>query len=267
MSNDRLVLLLDHSTIPLACLGHLDQSWSRADAALAEARRLAQPHTLVDALAWAWITGWCIGSKPESLLQYAEEMLALSAEHEFELYRSAGALARGWCLAALGHADGGIPLLTTGLAGMRDAGFTLHTPFWLTLLADAFRMAGQWHAALGHLAEARRFAEETGDRWALAEALRLRGEVLAFGDPAAAEASYGEALALAQQQSAKLWELRAAISLARMWRDQGKPTEARDLLAPVYDWFTEGFATRVLQDAKTLLDELGANSGLVSGGA
>jgi predicted ATPase len=257
MTNDRLVVLLDHSTIPLACLGQLDQAWARADAALQEARRLSHPHTLVDALAWAWMTGWCIGSEPALLMHYADETLALSVEHEFALYRAAGNWARGWCLAALGHADEGIPPLTTGLAGMHEAGFTLHTPFWLTLLADACRMAGQRQAALGHLGDARRFAEETGDRWALAEALRLGGDVLlAMGVPEAAEASYGESLALARQQSAKLWELRTAMSLARLWCDQSKRAEARDLLAPVYGWFTEGLDTAVLQEAKALLDEL-----------
>jgi predicted ATPase len=90
-----------------------------------------------------------------------------------------------------------------------------------------------------------------------AETLRLGGDLLrCTGEPAAAERSYGEALTLARHQSAKLWELRAAASLARLWRDQGKRTEARDLLAPIYGWFTEGFDTPVLQDAKALLDEL-----------
>jgi len=100
-------------------------------------------------------------------------------------------------------------------------------------------------------------AEETEDRWYQAETLRLRGDVLlAIGDAAAAEASYAEALALAAQQSAKLWELRAAMSLARLWRDQGKHAEAHEMLAPVYGWFTEGLDTPVLQQAKALLKEL-----------
>ena len=121
-------------------------------------------------------------------------------------------------------------------------------------------MAGQWQAALGHLAEARHLAEETEARFFQAETLRLTGEVLlATGDAAAAEAGYREAIAIAQQQSAKLLELRAAMSLARLWRDQGKRAEARELLAPVCDWFTEGFGTPVLQEAKALLEELGAN--------
>jgi predicted ATPase len=119
-------------------------------------------------------------------------------------------------------------------------------------------MAGQYRAALAHIAEARRLAEETQERWAEAEMLRLSGNVmLATGDPAAAEASYREAIAIAQRQSAKLWELRAAVSLARLWRDHGKRTQAHELLAPVYGWFIEGFATPVLQ-AKAPLAELAA---------
>ena len=118
-------------------------------------------------------------------------------------------------------------------------------------------MAGQWRAALEHLAEARGLAEDRGVRFFQAETLRLTGDVLlATGDAAAAGASYCEAIAIAQQQSAKLWELRAATSLARLWRDQGKRAAARDLLAPVYCWFTEGLGTPVLQEAKALLEEL-----------
>ena len=130
-------------------------------------------------------------------------------------------------------------------------------PRHLTLLGDACRMAGQWQAALDHIAEAPRLAEQTEDRWSQAETLRLTGELLlATGDPAAAEASYCEAIAIAQQQSAKLWELRAVTSLARLWRDVGNRTEARKLLPPVYNWFTEGFGTPVLREAKALLAEL-----------
>jgi predicted ATPase len=133
----------------------------------------------------------------------------------------------------------------------------LWRPLFCTLFADACRIAGQLPAALGHISEAQRVADETGERWTLAETPRLRGEVLlATGDPAGAEAAYREAIAIAQSQSGKLWELRAATSLARLWRDQGKRTDARDLLAPVYDWFTGGFGTPVLQDAKSLLAEL-----------
>ena len=258
LPNDMLVQLLTHLPLPLVCLGDIDQALSRRDAALAEARRLSHPLTLAATLRYAWMADWCIRSDSSSLLQNTDELLALAAEHGLGLpLRVLGPVQRGWCLAALGRADEGIPLLSAGLAGWQELGFYIGGPLHLTLLADACRMAGQLQAALGHLAEAERLADETGDRWALAETVRLRGDLLlSMGDPTAAEASYGEALALAQQQSAKLWELCTAMSLARLWRDQSKRAQAHALLAPVYGWFTEGFCTPVLREAKALLEEL-----------
>ena len=126
------------------------------------------------------------------------------------------------------------------------------------MLADAYRIGGAPEVGLAKISEAERLAEATQVKWVLAETLRLRGDLLVqTGDRTAAEASYREALALAQEQSAKLWELHAATSLARLWREQGRRSEARDLLAPVYGWFTEGFDTADLKEAKALLDELG----------
>jgi tetratricopeptide (TPR) repeat protein len=257
LSYDLLVGLLLNSSHLLVSLGDLDQALSRRDAALQEARRLSHPHTLAIALAYAWLIGRCVGADSQSLLQYADELLALTVEHKLGFYRAEGLMERGWCLAALGQADEGIPLLTTGLAGVKDSGMLLRRPWRLITFADACRMAGQWPAALGHLAEAHRLAEEIGNRCYQAETLRLRGEVLlAIGDHRGADASYGEALALARRQNAKLWELRTAMSLARLWRDRGKCAAARDLLAPVYGWFREGLGTPVLQEAKALLDDL-----------
>jgi class 3 adenylate cyclase/tetratricopeptide (TPR) repeat protein len=256
LPHDPLVLLLSHASIISVCLGDLDQALARRATALDEARRLSDPPTLALALNMAWIAGQCIRSEPRSLLTSADEFLAVSTEHGLGYHRAVALTQRGWCLAALGEAARGIPLLTAGLAGFRRD-FIILRPWSLTLLGDACRMAGQRQAALGYLAEARRLAE-TGDRWYQAETHRLTGDVgLAMGDPAAAEAGYREAIALAQQQNAKLWELCAAMSLARLWRDQGKRIEARDLLAPICGWFTEGFGTPVLQDAKALLDGLG----------
>jgi tetratricopeptide (TPR) repeat protein len=257
LARDPLVALLAVSAHSLACLGYFDQAVSRRDAAMAEARRLAHPHTLAMALGWGWGTDWLIRSEPNSLLQHADELLALSFEHGLGLYRTIALVQRGWCLAASGHAADGIPLLGTGLAGLHDSGFMVNRPWFLMLLADACVIAGQLPTALRHLAEAQRLAEETGVRRFHAETLRLHGDVLlATGDPAAAESSYDASLALARRQSAKLWELCAAMSLARLWRSQGKRAEARALLSPVYGWFTEGFGTQVLQEAKALLYEL-----------
>jgi tetratricopeptide (TPR) repeat protein len=259
LPNDARVQLLSHSSWLLAPLGHIDQALSQSGAALDEARHLAHPFTLNFALAGVWWTGWFVGLEPGSLLQYADEELALATELEIGFQRAMALMWRGWCLAALGRAGEGIPLVSAGVAGWKDVGFIIWRPCVLTLLGDACRMAGQWRAALEHFAEARCLAEETGDQWYQAETFRLRGEVLgATGDRSGAEASYHEALAIARRQSAKLWELRAAISLARLWRDQGKRSEALDLLASVYGWFTEGFDTPVLQEAKALLEELAA---------
>jgi tetratricopeptide (TPR) repeat protein len=259
LTYDPLVALLTISAPSLVCLGHLDQAGSRRDAALAEAHRLSHPHALALALAWALLTGWCAGSDPKSLLLCADELLALAAEHGFGYFQTAGLIHRGRCLAALGHADEGIPLLGSCCTDHYERGIIAFRPAGLTRLGDAYRMAGQAQAALEQLAEAHRLGEETQSRFAQAEALRLRGEVLlGMGDATEAEADYRQAIATAQRQKAKFWELRAAMSLARLWRDQGKRTEARDLLAPVYAWFTEGFGTPVLREAKALLDELAA---------
>jgi predicted ATPase len=130
-------------------------------------------------------------------------------------------------------------------------------PWSLTLLADAYHRAGRTPAALARLAEALEAANAHQERWFEAEIHRLRGELLRdTGDHAAAEVSFRTAIDIARRQNAKLWELRACVSLAEMFRDQGKGTAARDLLAPVYDWFTEGFDAPDLIEAKALLDPL-----------
>jgi predicted ATPase len=130
-------------------------------------------------------------------------------------------------------------------------------PFFLTVLADAYGMASQRQKGLDQLAEAAKLVEATHERWAEAEIHRLRGTLLlSVNKLAAAEASYSCALEVAQRQSAKFWELRAARDLARLWRDQGRRREARDLLSPIYGWFTEGFDTPDLKETKALLSGL-----------
>ena len=141
---------------------------------------------------------------------------------------------------------------------LRATGAVLGTAQTLILLADADAKLGRSVEGMNCLAEASQIIATTDERYVEAEVHRLRGDLLnATGDGSAAEQSYRQALAVAKRQSAKPWELRAATSLARLWRDQSKRTEARDLLAPVYGWFSEGFDTPVLQDAKALLDQLG----------
>lgn len=151
----------------------------------------------------------------------------------------------------------GIALLDEGFAAYRKIGQVFFVPLFLMLLADAYRRVGRTAAALARLAEAVEATNAYQERWFEAETHRLRGEVLRdSGDQASAEACFRTAIDIARRQNAKLWELRSSVSLAQLLHDQGKRTAARDLLAPVYDWFSEGFDTPDLIEAKALLDAL-----------
>jgi predicted ATPase len=170
-----------------------------------------------------------------------------------------GNVMRGWDLSAEGQTTAGIQLIRQGIDIYRGTGSNLVVPFLLTALADVYGMAGHPEEGLCRLDEAAQLVDTTQERWAEAEMLRCRGMLLlSINERAAAEGSYHRALAAAQRQGAKFWELRAAMSMARLWRDQGKRDAARDLLAPVCDWFTEGFDTLDLKEAKALLDALGS---------
>ena len=160
---------------------------------------------------------------------------------------------------AFGQAHEGVTLLTQGLEALRATGTVMNTTTVLTRLAEAYAMVGQPSDGLNCLAEAARIIETTDERCYEAELHRLRGDLLnATGDPSAAERSYHQALTVAKLQSAKLLELQASISLARLWCKQNRHGEARDLLAPIYGWFTEGFDAHDLKEAKLLLEELHA---------
>jgi predicted ATPase len=241
----------------LASSGHLDQARSQCHAMLSEARRMGHAFSLTYGLYFVCHSGWLVRADPADLLQVADEMLALSNEGGFAYWRGLGLVARGWCLSRSRRTEEGIPLIATGLAELRATGTMVNSPNTLIRVADAFNAAGQPEAALAHLAEALRLADATQIRWGQADMLRLRGDLLMLtGDCIAAEASFQDAIALARGQTAKLFELRSATSLARLWRDQGKIADAQALLAPVYNWFTEGFDAPDLVEAKALLHEL-----------
>lgn len=183
----------------------------------------------------------------------------MSKEHGFPVFIAVGNIMRGWCLGALGQAAEGVPLVLQGLQSVGSTGAVIMDSFFLTMLADIHRIARQPEKGLDQLAQAANLVERTQARWAEAEVHRLRGSLLLLAhEHAAAENSFHRALAVARSQNALLWELRAATSLARLWRDQGRRTEAHDLLAPVYGLLTEGFDTPVLKQAKALLNELAA---------
>ncbi len=241
--------------VTLAYLGYLDQARSRLYEALSEARRLEHAHTLATVLVVAnWVES--ITGSPE-LQQHAEELLALSTEHGFPFHRASALVYRGRLLIAFGQAREGLALLAQGLAAARATGTVPHTPTRLMWLAEAYAMLGQLAEGLQCLAEAAAIIETTEERYAQAELHRVHGDLLnSAGDRSAAEQHYHQAIAVAERQSAKLLQLRASTSLARLWREQGKREEARELLGPIYSWFTEGFDAPDLKEAKALLDEL-----------
>jgi predicted ATPase len=241
----------------LFCLGSPDQAMAQGSAAVAGARRLAHPPTLALSLG--------IGTYPLALAgdnlaleERVNELVSVAAEHGFSLYSAAGTILRGWALVKNGNVTEGMALLRSGSASYRATGQEAWMPFFIGLQAAACEMAGQIEESLILSEEAFQIVERTGERWLEAELHRQKGQLLLQqGHPAAAEELYRKALRIAREQEAKLWELRAAVSLARLRRDQGRHAEARELLAPVYGWFTEGFATPDLREAKALLDDLG----------
>jgi predicted ATPase len=247
--------MLANLAITLTCLGYLDQGRLRLNEALSEATRLGHAPTAAEVLTLTIMVE--LITSPLNAQRHAEELMALATEHGFPLFLGWAIVFRGWSLTALGQAQEGLTLLAQGLAAIRATGAVVSTPGVLMGLAWTCAKVGRIVEAMNCLAEAAQHIETTEERVVEAELHRLRGELLtAIGDKAAANHSYQQAIAVAQRQRAKAWELRAATSLARLWRDQGKRTEARDLLAPIYGWFTEGFDTPVLQDAKALLDQL-----------
>ena len=191
--------------------------------------------------------------------EQAEAAVALSTAQGFPGWAAQGTSVRGWALAMQGQGEAGMAQIRQGIAAYRATGAALAVPYLCTLLADVCDHLGHTEDGLQALAEAHALVEQQEERWGEAEIYRLRGVLLLRqpGTPQAeAETWLQRALDVARRQEAKSLELRAAMSLSHLWQQQGKQAEARALLAPVYGWFTEGFDTADLQEAKTLLEEL-----------
>ena len=187
----------------------------------------------------------------------ADQLVTVATEQGFPHWLAEGTIFRGWVKVKNGDVAEGISLLRSGTAAFRATGAELWMPHHIALLAAASEIAGQFGEAVSQLDEALQIVERTRERWFAAELNRHKGQLLLHqGHTDAAEELYRKALSIAEEQKAKLWELRAAMSLARLRCDQGRHAEARALLAPVYGWFTEGFATPDLKEAKALLDQL-----------
>jgi class 3 adenylate cyclase/predicted ATPase len=243
--------------IALFCLGFPDQALVHFDAAISEALTLAHPPSLAAILALGCRL-LSLGDDTAALDERAGQLVAVASEHGFPLYGALGTIYRGWAKSRTGDVAEGIELLRSGSTVYSVTGAETRISYHIALLAKAFQIAGQVEEALSLLNNALQIAARIGERWFAAELYRQKGQLILWqGHSAAAEELFRQALSIAREQEAKLWELRAAVSLARLVGNQGRRSEARELLAAVYGWFTEGFNTLDLKGAKALLDELG----------
>ena len=244
-------------------LGYPAQALASASASVALAQKLAHPHSLSRALTFAaWVHRW--RGELSAAREHAEAAATLSHEHGFHMQWALAAIFHSATLAGHGHGGNQVREAGDALAIYRDTGMAGYMPYLLSTMAEIHDSAGQTDEALSVLDEAFEIRRKLGEEWNEAELYRLKGAMTlqSCGEhPAAAiqrEAvtCFERALEIAREQSAKSWELRAATSLARLWQQQGKQAEAHELLSNIYNWFTEGFDTKDLQEAKSLLEEL-----------
>ena len=244
--------------IILWLLGFPTQALTRLREALALADRLLHPYSLAWARSYAAVVTQLRRDVPAAH-EHAEAAVALATEQGFPLYMAQGTSVRGWALAMQGQGEAGMAQVHHGTAAWRDTGAAWFVPYFCILLADISAHLGYTEDGLQPLTEAHSLVEQHEERWWEAEIARLRGVLLLRqpGTPQAeAEAWLQRAMEVARRQEAKSLELRAAMSLSRLWQQQGKRVEAYELLAPIYGWFTEGFDTADLQAAKALLEVL-----------
>ena len=226
--------------------------------ALCAARETGNPASLMHALSLTCRTQLISGNYATAQAQ-SDELIGLAEEKGSVYWKAIGMLWRASLLALTGKAANAVGIFSSAIPVWRSTGARLYLPIWFSLLARPRGQLHQFDEAWSHIGEAITAVETTKETWYEAEVHRIAGEIALMSpepDAAKAEACFERALAVARAQQAKSWELRAAISIARLRRDQGKRGEAREILAPVYGWFTEGFDTLDLKQAKALLDEL-----------
>jgi predicted ATPase len=246
--------------------GYPAQAREQSARALSLAQQLPHPFTLTRTLYYDAILCQLRRDVP-AVRDQADAAITMATAQRFALMQALGPIMRGWAIAVQEHSSEGLVQIRQGLDAYRSTGAEAQRPYLLTLLAEASGLLGQPEGGLAALEEALTLVEQTGERYYEAELHRQRGELLllraAKSHPAQdnrdqheAETCFQHALDVARQQQAKSLELRAAMSLSRVWQRQGKHAAAYELLAPIYGWFTEGFDTADLQEAKTLLAEL-----------
>jgi len=238
--------------------GYPDQALHQQQEALRLAQELAHPYTLVCALDWgAWLHQF--RREGQATQAQAEAAMPMSSEHGFVEWLAHEQILRGWALAAQGQGEAGIARMREGLATWEAMENELYRPYQLLQLAEVYSTVGQAEEGLRVLDEARAAVPHSEGRFFEAELARLEGELLLVRSAehyAEAETCFRHALAIARRQQAKSLELRATMSLARLWQHQGRRAEAHQLLAEIYGWFTEGFDTADLQEARAWREEL-----------
>jgi predicted ATPase len=256
---DARVSILGYRSRALWMLGYPEAAIADTDQALTDARQIGHAATLTHALLAAGRTNIFCGNYTAAIAQ-SDEAVALADQQGSVPRKASGMMSQGCVSILTGKASDAVQMVTSGITALQSTGATVWAPF-LRYLAMAYAELARLDDAWRCIGEAMTAVETTKVRWCEADVNRIAGEIALKApepDVMKAEAYFEQALAIARKQRAKSWELRAAMSMARLWRDQGKREEARDLLAPVYGWFTEGFETRDLKEAKALLDELAA---------
>jgi class 3 adenylate cyclase/predicted ATPase len=256
--HDTKVANLAHRAQVSWVLGYSQAALADAEHALKEAREIGHAATLMFALENANSPHIFCGNYTTANA-LSDELVVLADEKGAFHWKAVGLMHQGSLLALTGKASDAVQMLIPGITARRSTGATVWMPLYLSYLTRAYAELGQFDDAWRSIDEAMTAVETTKERWCEAEVLRTAGEIALKSpvpDAAKAEACFERALAIARARQAKSWELRAAMSMARLWRDQGKRQRARDLLAQVYGWFTEGFDTLDLKQAKTLLEEL-----------
>jgi predicted ATPase len=245
--------------LALRLLGYPEAALKDADEGLKGARELAQAGPLMHSLFHSALPPMLCEELP-TVEERARELAALANEKSASFWSAEAELIHGWVLYVAGEGSKAKSVLTAVLQKRRNSmGANLWNPWYFAIIAHAAAISGDFAEAEQQIASAYTSLENTNERWAEAEIYRLAGEIHRLSqrhELENAEAEFARSIAISRRQQAKSWELRAATSLARLWRSQGREREARELLAPVYGWFTEGFDTRDLKEAKALLEEL-----------
>jgi class 3 adenylate cyclase/predicted ATPase len=257
---DSGVSIYSNRSWALWLLGHPAMALADAKRALQDAREIGQAAEFIYAAVHSAFPLIFSGrfSEAEELLKTA---VTEAEEIRADYLKALATMFHGSLLALTGRALDSVNMIMSGLTEVRSTGSTLWVPLYLSSLATAHSESGRFDDASHSIRESLTMLQRTGEKWCEAEVYRIAGDLMLNShehDAVKAEEYFGRALAVARQQQAKSWELRAAMSMTRLWRSRGKPQQARELLAPVYDWFTEGFDTLDLREAKALLDELHA---------